>query len=134
MDKLLSAVKQAKSTKGDGADARLKAGRKLMMDTRDTLAELKRHLSSSDVQYQMIADKVGLEILQCGIDYYNDSAAEGAAQNAMKLQSYALSVVVGQVAKDRCKENVDILENIIAELPPPEVFNEAKAINDELRK
>ncbi|MCF0186536.1 MAG: hypothetical protein HUJ98_08635, partial [Bacteroidaceae bacterium] len=134
MNKLQSAVEKAKSSKGKGATARLQAGSKLMNDTKAALAELRQHLSSSDLQYQMIADKVGLEILQCGIDYYNDSEEHDAAQKAMKLQSFAQSIVVGQMAKDRCKENVDILKKIIAELPPSEVFAEDRAIKEELRK
>ena len=36
------------------------------------------------------------------------------------------------MARDRCKENVDILTKIIAELPPSEVFAEDKAIKDKL--
>ena len=66
----------------------------------------------------MIADKLGLEILQCGIDYFNGSNAYDAARKAMRIQSYAMEVVVGKMAKDRCKENVDILQKIINDLPP----------------
>ena len=105
-----------------------------MNDTKADLTQLKQFVSTSDLQYQMIADKLGLEILQCGIDYYNDSDAADAARKAMVLQKYAQSVVVGKMAKDRCKENVDILNRIIAELPPSEVFAEDRAIKEELRK
>ena len=76
----------------------------------------------------MIADKLGLEILQCGIDYFNDSEEPDAAHKAMSLQKYAKSIAVGQMAKDRCKENVDILQRIIDNLPPSEVFVEDRAI------
>lgn len=82
----------------------------------------------------MIADKLGLEILQCGIDYFNDSEEPDAAHKAMSLQKYAKSIAVGQMAKDRCKENVDILQRIIDNLPPSEVFVEDRAIHEELRK
>ena len=82
----------------------------------------------------MIADKLGLEILQCSIDYFNNSEDANAAYKAMELQKYAKSIVVGQMAKDRCKENVDILQKIIDNLPPSEVFVEDKAIHDELQK
>lgn len=52
----------------------------------------------------------------------------------MKLQKYALKIVVGQMAKDRCKENVDILQEIIDNLPPSEVYADDRAIHEELRK
>lgn len=134
IDKLTSAIDVCKSSRGKGPTARLNAGTKLMNDTKADLAQLKQFVSASDLQYQMIVDKLGLEILQCGIDYYNDSDAPEAAHKAMVLQKYAQSVVVGKMAKDRCKENVDILTRIIAELPPSEVFAEDRAINEELRK
>ena len=134
IDKLSSAIDLCKSSRGKGPTARLNAGTKLMNDTKADLTQLKQFVSASDLQYQMIADKLGLEILQCGIDYYNDSDAPEAARKAMVLQKYAQSVVVGKMAKDRCKENVDILTRIIAELPPSEVFAEDRAIKEELRK
>ncbi len=134
IDKLASAIDACKSSRGKGPTARLNAGTKLMNNTKADLAQLKQFVPTSDLQYQMIADKLGLEILQCGIDYYNDSDAPEAARKAMVLQKYAQSVVVGKMAKDRCKENVDILTRIIAELPPSEVFAEDRAIKEELRK
>lgn len=134
IDKISSAINVCKSSRGKGPTARLNAGTKLMKDTKADLTQLKQYVSTTDLQYQMIADKLGLEILQSGIDYYNDSDAADAAHKAMVLQKYAQSVVVGKMAKDRCKENVDILTKIIAELPPSQVFNEDKAIKEELRK
>jgi len=124
----------AKKTKGEGCTVRLNAGNKLKNDTRENLQTLKQLLPVDDIRYQMIADKLGIEILQCGIDYYNGSDATDAARNAMILQKYALSIVVGKLAKDRCQENVNILQKIIDNLPPSEVFMEDRAIHEELRK
>lgn len=132
-DKLTSAINICKLSRGKGPEARLNAGTKLMNDTKIDLTQLRQFVSSSDLQYQMIADKLGLEILQCGIDYYNKSDVVEAAHKAMVLQEYAQSVVVCKMARDRCKENVDILTRIIAELPPSEVFAEDRAIKEELR-
>lgn len=128
IDSIEYAIETAQKTKNKGPEARLQAGEKLMTDTKSALSQLKSLLASTDLQYQIIADKLGLEILQCGIDYYNDSEEPDAAIKAMKLQKYALDIVVGQMAKDRCKENVDILQNIIDNLPPSEVYEEDKAI------
>lgn len=124
----------AKKTKGEGCTVRLNAGNKLKNDTRENLQTLKQLLPVDDIRYQMIADKLGIEILQCGIDYYNGSDATDAARNAMILQKYALRIVVGKLAKDRCQENVNILQKIIDNLPPSEVFMEDRAIHEELRK
>lgn len=105
-----------------------------MEGTKAFVSQLGNLLYSSEIQYQTIVDKLGLEILQCGIDYYNDSEEPDAAKKAMVLQRYAKSIVVGQMAKDRCKENVDILQKIIDNLPPLEVFAEDRAIHKELQK
>ena len=134
VDSIQEAVEIAKKSKGKGSNARLNAGEELRKNTRNALSQLNKILSLTDLQYQMIADKLGLEILQCGIDYFNDSEEPGAAHKAMNLQKYAKSIVVGQMAKDRCKENVDILQRIIDNLPPSEVFMEDRAIHEELRK
>lgn len=128
------AINIARKSKGKGPDIRLKAGETLRKTTEDALSELKGFLPDTDLQYQIIADKLGLEILQCGIDYYNGSEEPDAALKAMGLQKYAQSIVVGQMAKERCKENVDILQRIIDNLPPSEVFGEHRAIQKELRK
>ncbi len=134
IDSIQGAIDIAKKSKGKSSNARLNAGETLRKNTRSSFLQLKSFLSTKDLQYQMIADKLGLEILQCGIDYFNDSEEPDAAHKAMSLQKYAKSIVVGQMAKDRCKENVDILQKIIDNLPPSEVFAEDKAIHEELRK
>ena len=128
VDSIQDAIAIAKKSKGKGAEARLKAGEALRENTKNTFQQLKGFLSATDLQYQMVADKLGLEILQCGIDYFNGSEAPEAAHKAMDLQKYAQSIVVGQMAKDRCKENVDILQKIIDDLPPLEVYAEDKAV------
>lgn len=132
VDKIMMAVETCKSSKGKGINARYFAGIKLMNDTKADLAQLKTLVATNDLQYQMLADKLGQELLQCSIDYYNDSGALDAAQKSLVLQKYALSVVVGKMAKDRCKKNVDILTKIIAEAPPSEVVAEDKAIKEKL--
>ena len=134
VESIQEAIDIAKKSKGKGSNARYNAGDTLRKNTSNTLSELKGFLSVTDLQYQIIADKLGLEILQCGIDYYNDSEEPNAAIKAMGLQKYAKSVVVGQMAKERCKENVDILQKTIDDLPPSEVFAEDRAIREELQK
>ena len=106
------AIDVAHKSKGKGPAARLEAGRTLMRSTKDMLSDLRRLLSVSDIQYEVIADKLAQEILQCGIDYYNNTNDEDAPHNAMILQKYALSVAVGNLVKNRCKENVDTLEKV----------------------
>ena len=109
---LLCAVDKAHAVRGKGAQKRYEAGKKLMQEAKPLLIKLGQLLAPENLQYQMVADKVGLEVLQCGIDYFNDSEDADAARNAMILQEFALQTVVGKMAKGRCKENVDTLKKI----------------------
>ena len=119
------AQKERKANKSRGASA----GNTLYKKSKSPLAKLKELLSTSDTQYQLIADKLGLEILQCSIDYYNDADDDiETARETARLAKYASSIVVGKLAKDRCLENLQIIEKNIESLPPEEVAEEAKAI------
>lgn len=132
IEELQSAVEAAKTSKGKSPDDRYNAGKKLVNQSVLRLLKLKKLIPPTDLQYQIIADKVGLEVLQCGIDYFNGSVDDDAARKAMPLQQYALRVVVGKMAKDRCDENVKILQKIIDELPPKEIANEIKNIRKKI--
>ncbi len=134
IDSITQAVATAQASRGKGSKARYQAGQKLMKSTKSALSKLQLLIPPTDIRYTTTADKLGTEILQCGIDYYNDSQDEDNAEKAMKLQEYALSIVVGSMAKQRCQENVNILKKIISELPPAEVRPEHRKIMDELRK
>lgn len=120
-----------KGKRGTSQDALL-AGTKLMNETKSELIQLKQILGISDLKYQMIADRLGLQVLQCAINYFNDSEEDDAAYKALTLQKYATSIVAGAMAKDRCNENLKTLNEIISNLPPKEVMKEYRAIMNEL--
>lgn len=134
INKISSEVDKAKKVDHKDPKARIEAARKLVANTKEAFSQLKSILPATDSQYQMIADKLGLEILQCGIDYFNNSEDDDAPHTAMKMQKYAQSVVVGSLAKQRCDENVKILQKIIDSLPPKEIIREDRAIRKELEK
>lgn len=132
INKISAEVEKTKKVDHKDPKARIEAARKLVINTKESFSQLRSLLPTNDAQYQMIADKLGLEILQCGIDYFNNSEDDDAPHTAMKMQKYAHSVVVGSLAKQRCEENVKILQKMIDELPPKEVIAEHKAIKVEL--
>ncbi|MBE6256657.1 MAG: hypothetical protein E7103_01710 [Prevotella sp.] len=134
INKISAEVEKTKKVDHKDPKARIEAARKLVANTKEALSQLKSILPATDSQYQMIADKLGLEILQCGIDYFNNSEDDDAPHTAMKMQKYAQSVVVGNLAKQRCAENVKILQKIIDRLPPKEIIKEDRAIRKELEK
>lgn len=131
-----SAISVAKNADSKNPEASLAAGTKLMNSTKAPLKAVKDIAGASSPQYQMVADNVAKQVLQCGINYYNnapDSDVE-SPRKAMVLQSYALSIAVGQLTKDRCKENYDILKQAVDNMPPAEVAIETRKVKEELRK
>ena len=131
-----AAVAAAKSVNSKDADANLQAGTKLMNSTKSALKQVNDIAGATSPQYQMAADNVAKAVLQCGINYYNnapDSDVE-SPRKAMVLQAYSLQIAVGQLTKQRCKENHDILKKAVDNMPPAEVAIEARKVKDELRK
>ena len=120
LQEMESLVGIAKSSVGKGSKARYDAGKQLMQVAAQKLQELHTMLGAG-LQYDSLADRVGLTVLQCGIDYFNNSKDADRSQKAMELQRWALGVVRGSIAKGRCEENVKILEQIIEREPPAEL-------------
>lgn len=131
-----SAIAVAQNADTKNPEASLAAGTTLMNSTKAQLKAVKDIAGVTSPQYQMVADNIAKQVLQCGINYYNnatDSDVESPIK-AMVLQSYALSIAVGQLTKDRCKENYDILKQAVDNMPPAEVAIEARKVKEELRK
>lgn len=133
---ITSAIAIAKSADTQNAEASLNAGAALMKSTREPLRQVKDIVGVESPQYQMIADNLAKQILQCGINYYNNASSDDveSPRKAMVLQEYALKIAVGKLTKDRCKENYDILKKAVDNMPPAEVALEARKVKDELRK
>ncbi len=91
-----------------------------MNRTKEPLSVVRGLLKTDDMQYQIVADNLAKQILQCGINYYNNVDEEEAIKidKAYKLQDYAYSIAIGKLVKDRCRENTAILKKKKKELPP----------------
>ncbi len=126
---LQAAVAYSKQERKKGPAASLASGRKLIKDTKVTLLQLRKLLPDTDIQYQVIADKLGNEILQCGIDYYNHTYDPDTDKNTMELMNYAMTVVVGPMAKARVKDN--LIPGVVGDdNPPASVKKEAEVVDE----
>ena len=126
--KLNSSIENAKSTKGTNGKVRLNAGNELMSYSNNILKELRSILGYQNNRYKLIADKIAQEVLQCSIDYFNSSNDFESSVNALPLCEYALGIAVGDIARQRCQHNYDIVKNIYENLPPEEVFEDIEEI------
>ena len=94
-------------------------GFEIYKNTQDDLKQLLSVLSKSDLKYQLIADKLAEEILQCGIDYFNEyrDTDIDPGDDALKLAKYAKKIAVGHKVKDRIADGIPILQEYIDEKP-----------------
>lgn len=91
-------------------------GLQLFKDTKDDLSLLKSILGINDLKYKALADKLANEIMQCGIDYFNESQENDSTENylesAQNLTKLADSIAVGQLTKDRAKDSLSTLSEM----------------------
>lgn len=129
ISRLISSAEDA-----NGANAALRAANRLRNEAGVQLSELKSLLGSEDPEYRMMADKLADTIIRCCIQYYNETDDYGSIRQLKSLMEYALSIAEGQFEKNRCQENMAILQEKIDELPPEEVENAVKIIRAEIAK
>jgi len=90
-------------------------GMELYETTRNDLTVIKRLLNSSNIQYQILSDKVASEILQCSIDYFNINQENNKANfriaynNVLKLINLSNKIVFSNQIKERIQENLSVL-------------------------
>ena len=134
ISKIQSAIASAKGCKDKSPTECLAEGNKLIVITKPLLIQLQKLLPTTDIQYQMIADKLGCQILQCSIYYYNATSDADSPFKTMEMMRYARSIVVGDVAVGRCDSNMKVVQEAIDCLPPREVVAEHEAIEREMDK
>lgn len=104
-----------KSRKANKANA-YEFGLKLYTNTKDDLTLLKSLLGTSDLTYKTVADQLANEILQCGIDYFNESlqidSRENYLESSQKLTKLADLIAVGKLTKDRAKDSLATLADM----------------------
>lgn len=91
-------------------------GKALCDNTKDYLKLLSGLIGKSDMKYQMIANKLAEEILQCSIDFFNQVREDGAAdkkqgQLAAGLCNYALQISCEGQIKSRIEESKEIIDD-----------------------
>ncbi|OJX30085.1 hypothetical protein [Chryseobacterium indologenes] len=88
----------------------------LYSNTKSELTLLKSIVGNANLQYKMLADNVAKEILQCSVDYFNESQKQEKSNNyleeAMKLAKLAESIAVNDATKNKVKENISTLEGM----------------------
>ena len=114
--KIESEVEKSKKNRSKNKSNAYHFGVDLHLNTNNELTLLKSILGTSNLQYKMWADNVAKELLQCSIDYFNESQKQGKnndyLEEAMKLVEVAQSIATNEATKNRIKESINTLEEM----------------------
>ncbi len=98
-----------------------KYGETLYVLTKKDISLLKNIMGSASIQYQIIADKLANEILQCSIDFFNKwREVDGEfdpGEDALKLAKYARSIAATTQVRDRINENIPLIQEWVDDAP-----------------
>ena len=114
--KIESQIEKCKKKRKADKSSSYTFGLTLFTNTKDDLSFLKSLLNTSDLKYKAVADQLANEIMQCGIDYFNEcqenDSRENYLESTQKLTKLADSIAIGKLAKDRAKDSLATLEEM----------------------
>jgi len=84
-------------------------GRQLMKKTKKDISQLKKILGDSHFNYILYADKLAMQLEQCGIAYYN---AKRDDYDYLNVYKYALKISEGERARSKLSEAIKHTEEI----------------------
>jgi hypothetical protein len=130
IERIEKQIDQAKIKRKENKGNAVNIGKTLFEQSSENLSQLKSILGIDNLKYASIADKVSEEILQCGIAYFThhkDSSTDPGS-SSMDLFRKAKTLAVGNIAKQRCQENTENLQEWIND--KPERDKQAKILID----
>jgi len=109
-------IETARKTRTTNKQQAAAAGETLYKNSKDDLAQLNEIFGTADFSYSNVADKVANEILQCSIDFFNDSQDKELDndyhEKAINLVKMAQGIAVGSLMKNKAKDNLQTLEEM----------------------
>jgi len=130
LERLLNECKAHRKSKKEDV---IVAGTNLYNAAKPILTQLKGILGTSNLKYTSISDKISDEVLQCGIQLFNDfkdHKTYDPGEPAMQLFAQAKSLALGSIVKQRCQENTENLQEWIDDKPERDKQN---LIGDDLQ-
>lgn len=111
-----SQIESTKNKRNKNKSEAYQFGLNLATKCKSDLVLLQSLLGTTDLKYKTIADQLANEIMQCGIDYFNESQENDSSDNylesAQKLTKIADKIAVGKLTKDRAKDSLISLEEM----------------------
>ena len=124
-----SSVNEAIQRSKKNSDESLAAGNWLHTVSEHKLKDLASNIGKDSTQYQLIADKVAMAIIDCMVDYYNVTKDYDKAAKALPLCDYAFNIAEGPVAKKRATDNRNTVRRAFDNMAPQEVLQYSREID-----
>jgi len=109
-------IEHTKQKRDDNPNDAEEYGEELYKNTKEDLVFLKNVWGANNVQYQMIANKLANEILQCAIDFFNELQGNNdfdPGESAMKVMKMAKAINPTGQTKSRLDENIENVQEWI---------------------
>ncbi|MCD9854565.1 hypothetical protein LUD75_07595 [Epilithonimonas sp. JDS] len=109
-------IEQTKNKRSKKKIDSFRFGRELYDNTKSDLTLLKSILGNTNLQYKILADNIAKELLQCSVDYFNESQALKKSNNyledSLKISKWAESVAVSEATKSKVREDIKTIEGM----------------------
>ena len=116
VSKITAEIETARRQRAANKSNAATAGENLYKQTVNNLTHLKSIVGIQNFAYSTIADKVANEVLQCGIDYFNDSQEKELDNDyhkiAGKLLFFAEVIACGNQIMERIKTNINTMKEM----------------------
>jgi hypothetical protein len=107
-----SNIEKTKKSRKDYKRRAYDLGLQLLSESKTDLNKLKSIVGTQDINYKLISDNVSKEIMQCAIDFFNDSGQpEEQIDKVLDLLNKSKMICSNQVTIDRINENIRELNN-----------------------
>lgn len=116
IDKIETQIEQTRNKRKDNKGNAYRFGIDLHNNVKNELTLLKSILGTGNLQFKMLADNIAKEILQCSIDYFNESQEQEKTgnylQEAMNLAKTAEGLAVNSATREKVTENIRALKEM----------------------
>lgn len=114
--KIENRIEQTKNKRSKNKIDSFRFGRELYDNTKNDLTLIKSILGNTNLQYKILADNIAKELLQCSVDYFNESQALKKSNNyledSLKISKWAESVAVSEATKSKVREDIKTIEGM----------------------
>ena len=98
-----------------------KYAEELYKSSKQDITQLKKIMGASNIQFQMIANKLANELLQCSVDFFNKHRDENKefdpGDDAYRIAKYAKSIGATGQTKDRINEAINTIQEWVNDKP-----------------